>query len=1376
MSKQREEEDDIDTRLKDAGLYEDGMPLDMKREIVMAIEMSCQSAKQEEEDRKQQKHHEQQLLANSLNRSLAGCVEPHQELDARDVEDENMSSEEVIALPADKVSEPPSNSVTSNQRLGDSQIKHQQSSHSSTPIKTPERSQSASSNKKPSSGTSSQMQQRNLNETHSQIHQRSVSGTPSQINKRSLSTTPDLMSGHISGQSSSPSISQQKESMSAPNWDVDSDLFASDSSTNTQQWKSSRRRLQMDNEASTSYSLTDTRPRNADSQEITMASPKEATSSQKIMQMKVSARRPLRNESTGDDSPSSSCSPSPVNSQPLFSSCGSDGSWMAVQEEVSTLIMSSPVAGSKKSYPRTSMSSQKISSVQESTVTSSPQGKCRSQKATVEIVDDRDIRNDDDDEMDLISPTPEISQSYKRNSKLPDSQPSAVCLNPKALPGDKESQQASNIEEDMMLDKNLQGVNFSHGTNFNNAREEQEKSAVESLDVEEDSVPTRTLKQSKWTINVFCPDVNPCLPMKRGGVELLEDPNKAYMQHNKESQEECRQRILELINRQLCDILEYQNKNITRKLKWSAPITVDRRLKNTLDRPKQQNKRQGIYQLEQPRRAQRLALKAMGEEQSVDDFLPDLEPVDDDWIEVQSKRQTRRKNRQLGLSRNTSKQSKQVSEAVLESREERLSHKSAIQKAVGCDSDDDFEFFPSSSSGEKKLELEKVSDMQNKIQLSMSSSAVSSSVSSSVSRSKFDQKKLGILDADSQLIESEVLIMKKTVDKTNKSLQQQQPEKHRHRQLETSTKCQEKRVPRKTFMLPSSINDGSNKSSVIASIPESNEEADKELRLSPQPSTSSADSSDESKNKPCQPGINNWINKSQQPSSPRQTSAIKNSDPSYKSSSRIKDEVAVNNRMDDICIIEEDSRGGPSLAKYPRRETRGNRGNQQDPIRPPPVKLKKSVIKSTNAAARPVDASENSDQFSNPMSQPPSQSGTIHKSDSENLDMDEDEKMACPICQQLFSMQKIQIHASDCTGSVDSLPTVGEKAEKGVVQGRRRGCKRKNGHNTEERVVPASSVHEEIVAAGYVRCEVCKETYPEGDKIFEHTQSCQGMRDIENNIMSPASSRSQARVGGGIAGSSRQSGGSMITQGQTGGRQGLRVTEEVPSGSVFERLEGLDVLEYHIGDITEPLFRHPDTALVQIINCVAVRPHGLSEVLAKTYPYCDSYSLRKPIGVLNRAVLEDRPHLGTIKVCRPTRPHAPIVINIFSQFFMGKEFRKNVHAKRIVNKIHDDHLQMGLKEDNATNRIKWFQEGLAALSKGIPKEINVNRVVFPSCIGCGLAGGDWLNNYLPSIKYFAQQMVKLGVKVIIVRKHTQLSDSDIAKQGTIRQTKLHPKK
>lgn len=217
----------------------------------------------------------------------------------------------------------------------------------------------------------------------------------------------------------------------------------------------------------------------------------------------------------------------------------------------------------------------------------------------------------------------------------------------------------------------------------------------------------------------------------------------------------------------------------------------------------------------------------------------------------------------------------------------------------------------------------------------------------------------------------------------------------------------------------------------------------------------------------------------------------------------------------------------------------------------------------------------------------------------------------------------------------------------------------------------------------------------------------------------------------------------------------------------FLFLLGQDVLEYHTGDITEPLYQHPDTALVQIINCVAVRPHGLSEILAKAYPYCDSYSCRKSIRDLNRAVREDRPQQGTIKICHPTRPHAPTVINVCGQFYMGKEFRKNVHAKRIINKLDDDHLLRGIQEDTAANRIKWFREGLAALSKDIPEKINVSKVVFPSYIGCGLAGGDWLNNYLPAIKYFAHQMAKLGVQVIIVRKHTQMSDSDIAKQGTM---------
>lgn len=231
-------------------------------------------------------------------------------------------------------------------------------------------------------------------------------------------------------------------------------------------------------------------------------------------------------------------------------------------------------------------------------------------------------------------------------------------------------------------------------------------------------------------------------------------------------------------------------------------------------------------------------------------------------------------------------------------------------------------------------------------------------------------------------------------------------------------------------------------------------------------------------------------------------------------------------------------------------------------------------------------------------------------------------------------------------------------------------------------------------------------------------------------------------------------------------------------------------LEVIPGDICGPEYQNPHTALVQILNCVGVRPHGLSETLAAKYPYCNSYGRRTAIGNLNRAVQADRPSPGTIELCRPPfrGSRNPVVVNVFGQFYMGKERNKNFQTKKLISQMEkgqqnqhvrrygvDEHLLSGLQSDTSKNRIQWFREGLGKLVQRLPEE-DINHIVFPQYIGCGLAGGDWRYNYRPAIEEFTQQARKLGKKVTVVHKvNREKSDSEIAIIGTVRKS-LTPQK
>ena len=224
------------------------------------------------------------------------------------------------------------------------------------------------------------------------------------------------------------------------------------------------------------------------------------------------------------------------------------------------------------------------------------------------------------------------------------------------------------------------------------------------------------------------------------------------------------------------------------------------------------------------------------------------------------------------------------------------------------------------------------------------------------------------------------------------------------------------------------------------------------------------------------------------------------------------------------------------------------------------------------------------------------------------------------------------------------------------------------------------------------------------------------------------------------------------------------------------------------------MYGQPTTAIAHIVNCIAVRPYGLSEVLAKKYPYADTYKTRKAIGTMNRAHVSSRPAPGTIQVCRPPHDsHGPLVVNLFGEFYMGKSVDVNNMSKKLLSKLRnekadglnrkggntnqgavfteefDSHLLDGIESDTTENRTKWFQQCLRQLEEAIPKE-NIRRVVFPFKIGCGLAGGNWERDYQPSLVEFNESVTgssKNGVEVIIVKKvEKKESEQALAPAGT----------
>jgi len=158
--------------------------------------------------------------------------------------------------------------------------------------------------------------------------------------------------------------------------------------------------------------------------------------------------------------------------------------------------------------------------------------------------------------------------------------------------------------------------------------------------------------------------------------------------------------------------------------------------------------------------------------------------------------------------------------------------------------------------------------------------------------------------------------------------------------------------------------------------------------------------------------------------------------------------------------------------------------------------------------------------------------------------------------------------------------------------------------------------------------------------------------------------------------------------------------------------------------------------IIQQLNCLCVRPHGLSEAIAKKYPYANVYANRTGIGRKNLAILADRGTPGDIVISQPKEIDGPIVVGLYGQYDFGKAYQRSYRPA----------LKNG--PETKQHRITWFQNALNLLVSWLD-ENNYNTDQFiigiPYGIGCGLAGGDW-KIYSQMLENFASR-VKCQVKI-----------------------------
>ena len=167
------------------------------------------------------------------------------------------------------------------------------------------------------------------------------------------------------------------------------------------------------------------------------------------------------------------------------------------------------------------------------------------------------------------------------------------------------------------------------------------------------------------------------------------------------------------------------------------------------------------------------------------------------------------------------------------------------------------------------------------------------------------------------------------------------------------------------------------------------------------------------------------------------------------------------------------------------------------------------------------------------------------------------------------------------------------------------------------------------------------------------------------------------------------------------------------------------------GDITKKFTKNTDM-IVHITNCVAMMPrqNSLGYSLATKFPYSNPYKDR--IGIFkNLAHKDSRPQPGTVQFCFPTNHESgPIIANCFAQYRMGN-YKSNYYMNST--KVDENYKNMSVNCDTYPDRLKYFNQCI--FEKIIPfllgedkeKKQEIRNIVFPENIGCGAAGGCWMD-------------------------------------------------
>lgn len=167
------------------------------------------------------------------------------------------------------------------------------------------------------------------------------------------------------------------------------------------------------------------------------------------------------------------------------------------------------------------------------------------------------------------------------------------------------------------------------------------------------------------------------------------------------------------------------------------------------------------------------------------------------------------------------------------------------------------------------------------------------------------------------------------------------------------------------------------------------------------------------------------------------------------------------------------------------------------------------------------------------------------------------------------------------------------------------------------------------------------------------------------------------------------------------------------------------------------LLASPCDAIVQQCNCVTMMSHGLSATIADRFPYADVYAKRQAKS-RNTATKSTRGVPGDLVLCKPPQPVAgPAVVCLMSQICPG---RPGQWAER---------YGVEAASDDESSRLTFFKSSLEKL-ESLAVEEKWNSLGFPAHIGCGLAGGNWVD-YKRAIEQLARNLKRSNTSVFIYK-------------------------